>query len=98
MIFPDEFEDGRVHTLTVERPEFTVTRTNRHERRGPGEASFHMDYEVTRGGVVERASEEHRFGLFTHEQLVAAFAAAGLGAERETEAVGFLRPLYVAAR
>jgi SAM-dependent methyltransferase len=98
LLEPDEFEDGRLHTLTVEQPGRSVTRTNLSRRRGPSEGSFHMHYLVATPEGIEHAAEEHRFGLFTRAEIQAAFEAAGLVVQREPEAVGFHAPLYVGSR
>lgn len=95
LLEPDDFEDGREHTAVVETPGFLVTRTNLSRRRGEREGSFHMRYAVVTPNGAEEASEEHRFGLFTGEEVRGAIEGAGLAAAREPEAVGFHKPLWL---
>jgi SAM-dependent methyltransferase len=56
-----------------------------------------FDYTITRGSDVQEIHETHELGLFTVDETLAAFAAAGLAAEHEA-ASERNRGLYIARR
>jgi SAM-dependent methyltransferase len=93
---PDAWQDGHVGAVFVDEPELKVARMNVAERRGDlSVVEFH--YLVARPDGIEHFTEPHELGLFTVDQYLGAFRAAGLEAEHDPEGpMG--RGLYVATR
>jgi SAM-dependent methyltransferase len=76
-IFPEKFEDGHVGLVVVDQPALKIARMNGSERRDDLSAlRFH--YLVGTPDGVSQFTEEHTLGLFTHENYLTAFRAAGL--------------------
>jgi len=98
LLAPEDVEDGRLASIAVQEPGLVVQRTILTRLRGEREGSFHMHYLVGRPAGIAHYSEEHRFGSFTPEQVLAAIARTGLEPEREAAAGGFARPLYLGQR
>jgi SAM-dependent methyltransferase len=91
---PDIWQDSHVGAVFVDRPELKIARMNVAGRRGDlSVVDFH--YLVATPDGVEHFTEPHELGLFTVEQHLRAFRAAGLAAEHDPEGpMG--RGLYVA--
>jgi len=93
---PDVFEDGRIDMTLVDEPGLKIARTNNSSiEDGISVLEFH--YLVTRPEGTTHFSETHRLGLFTTEQHLRAFEAAGLDADYDPEGL-MGRGLYVAVR
>jgi SAM-dependent methyltransferase len=76
-IFPEKFEKGRVGLVVVDQPALKIARMNGSGRRGDlSPLRFH--YLVGTPDGVTHFTEEHTLGLFTHENYLTAFRAAGL--------------------
>jgi SAM-dependent methyltransferase len=92
---PDVWEDRHVGGVFVDEPKLKIARMNAARRDGDvSVVDFH--YLVATPAGVEHFTELHELGLFTVEQHLAAFRAAGLEAEHDPEGpMG--RGLYVAA-
>jgi SAM-dependent methyltransferase len=76
-IFPEKFEKGRVGLVVVDQPALKIARMNGSGRRGDlSPLRFH--YLVGTPEGVTHFTEEHTLGLFTHENYLTAFRAAGL--------------------
>jgi SAM-dependent methyltransferase len=76
-IFPEKFEKGRVGLVVVDQPALKIARMNGSERRRDlSPLRFH--YLVGTPDGVSHFTEEHTLGLFTHEDYLTAFRAAGL--------------------
>jgi SAM-dependent methyltransferase len=91
---PDAWSDRHVGAVFVDEPELKIARVNVAEREGTI-SSFEFQYLVGTPDGVEHFSERHELGLFTVEQQLEAFRAAGLEAEHDPEGpMG--RGLYVA--
>ena len=94
---PDVFQAGNVMLLTVDRPEVKLARmSNTDVRDGVSLVTF--SYLIGRGPGVEHVEEVHELGLFTHEQTVDAFRAAGLEVVEHDPQGLTGRGLYVARR
>lgn len=93
---PEQWLDRHVAATFVDEPELKVARMNVSDRRGDiSIVDFH--YLVATLDGVEHFTELHELGLFTVEQHLAAFRAAGLAVEHDPEGpMG--RGLYVATR
>ena len=91
---PDAWSDRHVGAVFVDEPELKIARVNVAEREGTI-SSFEFQYLVGTPDGVQHFSERHELGLFTVEQQLEAFRAAGLEAEHDPEGpMG--RGLYVA--
>jgi len=93
-IRPENWRTGMVHMQTVDEPELKLCRLNTSDRQGDL-AVLRFHYLIGTPEGVEHAEEEHVLGLFTVEQMLSAFTAAGLTAEHR-EGDGWARGLYVA--
>jgi SAM-dependent methyltransferase len=93
---PDVFEDGHMAISVVDEPDLKVARMARSRiENGVSVLEFH--YLVNRPDGVSQFTEEHRAGLFTTEQHVRAFEAAGLSVDHDPEGL-MGRGIYVGAR
>jgi len=91
---PGAMDPDRVVRNTVEDGDVHVTRVSRVELEGRV-SRLRFDYEITDGAGTRHASETHVLGLFTHEDLLAAFRDAGFDVEYDP--VGLTdRGLYIA--
>jgi SAM-dependent methyltransferase len=91
---PDAWLDRHVGAVFVDEPELKVARMNVAQREGDV-SIVEFEYLVATPDGVERFTERHELGLFTIEQYLEAFRAAGLEAEHDPEGpMG--RGLYVA--
>jgi ubiquinone/menaquinone biosynthesis C-methylase UbiE len=91
---PDKWEEGHLHALFVDEDALKISRVN---LSGPAAAEITMSFHYLVGTPEEVTyfTEDHTVGLFTHEQYLQAFRAAGL--EPEHDAEGLMgRGLYVA--
>ncbi len=81
---PDVWQDGHVGAVFVDEPELKIARMNIAERRDTVSAvTFH--YLVATPEGVSHFTEPHELGLFTVEQHLDAFRAAGLEVEHDPE-------------
>jgi SAM-dependent methyltransferase len=76
-IFPEKFEEGHVGFIVVDQPALKIARMGRAIRRGDL-SPLRFDYLVGTPEGVSHFTEEHTVGLFTHENYLTAFRAAGL--------------------
>ena len=93
-LMSEAVHDGTVFMHTAETEVLKVCRMSRTELDGPL-TRLHFEYLIGRPGRVERASEVHELGLFTVEEMLETFRAAGLAAEHDPEGLTG-RGLYVA--
>ena len=92
-ITPDAWQDGHVGGVFVDEPDLKIARVDLSERDGRlSRVDFH--YLVATPAGIDRFEERHELALFTHEEYVAAFRAAGLEAEHDPEGL-MGRGLYV---
>lgn len=74
---PGQFVNGHIHAMLVEEPDLKIARMS--VSRVEGRLSIlDMHHLVATPDGVEHFSEQHRMGLFTHEDYLEAVAAAGL--------------------
>jgi len=93
---PDVWLDRHVGAVFVDEPELKIARMNVAERAG-NLSRFDFEYLLGTPDGIERFTERHELGLFTVDQHLDAFRAAGLEAEHDPEGpMG--RGLYVAIR
>ena len=91
---PDAWREGHVGGVFVDEPELKIARVNVAERQGDlSTVDFH--YLVATPAGVEHFTELHELGLFTLDQHLEAFRAAGLAVEHDPEGP-WGRGLYLA--
>lgn len=93
---PDQFFPGRVTSRYVDQRNFHVCRMNVSEVRD-GLSILDMHFLVGTPDGVEHFVERHELGLWTREQMMAAFSAAGLSVEYFDDGL-MGRGLYVARK
>jgi SAM-dependent methyltransferase len=81
---PDAWMDRHVAAVFVDEPDLKIARINVSEREGDV-SIVEFQYLVGTPDGVERFSERHELGLFTVEQYLEAFRAAGLKVEHDPE-------------
>lgn len=91
---PGQWQPGRVTQVTVEYDGGLVSRVTHAGQRGNTSlVDFH--YLIGTADGVEHRSELHRLRLFSREEMLAAFAAAGLHPEYDPQGLSG-RGLYIA--
>jgi hypothetical protein len=90
---PEQFIDGHLHVDVAEGEGVKIARVGVSRRDG-GRSVLDMHHMVASERGVERFFERHEVMLFTHEQYVSAFTAAGLVAVHDAEGLNG-RGLYV---
>ena len=91
---PDVIQPGRVSTNVADANGVHVERQSRITVDGRA-SRIHFEYEITDATGTRHASEVHELGLFTPDEMKAAFEANGLVADYDP--VGLIgRGLYVA--
>lgn len=94
---PESFRPGMPRLVVAESPELKVARMGRTDWEGDLSVIVYV-YVVGRPGGIEHWEDRHLLGLFTHRQMLDAFAAAGLEVV-EYDPRGLIgRGLYVARR
>jgi SAM-dependent methyltransferase len=91
---PEVWVDRHVGAVFVDEPDLKIARMNLGQREG-SVSIFDFEYLVGTPDGIERFTEHHELGLFTVEQYLEAFRAAGLEADHDPEGpMG--RGLYIA--
>lgn len=94
---PENFRPGPPRMDVSESPEMKVARMGRTERAGDGSV-IQFVYMVGTAAGIETWEDRHLLGLFTHEQTLDAFRAAGLEVVEHDPHGLTGRGLYVARR
>lgn len=81
---PGVWQDGHVGATFVDEPELKIARMNLAERKGDL-SLFEFHYLVATPDGIEHFTEPHKLGLFTVDQHLEAFRAAGLEVAHDPE-------------
>ncbi len=93
---PGVWIPGHLHLLTVDEPDVKIARATVAGQEGTTSImDFH--YLVVTNDGVEHFTEHHEAALFTREQMLGAFEAAGLAGELDEEGL-IGRGLYVGVK
>ena len=90
---PGQWTVGRVSTLFVDKPDIKIVRMTHSGKKGKI-SLLEFEYLVGTLKGIERLSEHHEFGMFTHEEYMDAFIRAGLTVHHDPEGVDG-RGLYI---
>lgn len=90
---PEQWNVGSSFMTTVSQPDLKIARVSHSRRRG-NVSILEFQYLIGTPKGIERASEIHEMGLFTHEEYLSAFHAAGLEVVHDEEGLDG-RGLYV---
>ena len=93
---PDVFTDGHLDMTLVDQPDLKVARMNRAYIEG-GVSVLDFHYLVARADAISHFTETHRAGLFTKDQHIRAFEAAGLAVDHDPEGL-MGRGLYIGVK
>ena len=74
---PEQWHPGRIYTLQVEKPNTRIVRMSHSGQKGKV-SILEFQYLVGTPKGIEHQIEIHTLGLFTHEEYLEAFQAAGL--------------------
>ncbi len=92
---PGEFKHGMATARFVDEPDIKIARMNVGAVEGSiSVLDFH--YMVATASGIATFNERHELGLFSKDQYLAAFAAAGLEVEHDPKGLG--RGLYIATK
>lgn len=95
-ISPEQWRDGSLHAAFVDEPDLKIARTNINRREGHiAVIDFHFLVAAPEG--IESFTERHDLALFTYEEHLGAFRAAGLDVTYDPEGL-MGRGLYIGAR
>lgn len=95
-ISPDDWRDGSLHAAFVNQPDLKLARMNINRREGHiGVIDFHFLVATPAG--IEFFTERHDLALFTHDEYLGAFAAAGLNVTYDSEGLAG-RGLYLGVK
>jgi len=91
---PGQWQPGRVTHVSAENAGVLVCRVSRAGQEGTT-SILYFHYLIADADGIKHRSEVHRLRLFTREEMLGAFAAAGLDAQYDTHGLSG-RGLYLA--
>ncbi len=91
---PDKWRPGVFGALFAETDDWAVARMNTSSEVADGLTILDMHYLVATAEGVEHFVERHELGMFTHEDYMLAFRAAGVEVEHDVEGL-MGRGLYI---
>ena len=83
---PEQWNVGRVSTILVDKPERKIVRMSRAGKKGKV-SLLEFQYLIGTPKGIEHMVEHHEFGLFSHEEYMAALIKAGLDVIHDPEGV-----------
>ncbi|MGB8982489.1 MAG: class I SAM-dependent methyltransferase [Anaerolineales bacterium] len=90
---PEQWNPGRVHVMQVNKPDVKIVRMSLSRQKGRlSPLEFHYLIGTPKG--IEYAAEIHEMGLFTHQEYMDAFKAAGLTVTHDPQGLDG-RGLYI---
>ena len=95
-ITPDNFQDGRLHSLFVDEPDLKIARMN-ISRVEDGLAILDFHYMVGTPAGIDYFTERHEMGLFSPEAYMSEFEANGMEVMYDPEGL-MRRGLYTAVK
>ena len=90
---PEQWNVGRVSTIYVDQPDIKIVRMSHSSKKGKI-SMLEFEYLIGTSKGIERLSENHEFGMFTHAEYMSAFTRAGLTVTHHPEGVDG-RGLYI---
>jgi len=90
---PDQWPVGRTFMAQVDKPDVKIVRMSYSRRRG-SVSSIEFQYLIGTSKGIDHSVEIHELGLFTHEEYLAAFQAAGFNTTHDPEGLDS-RGLYI---
>jgi len=94
---PDAWKEGALHMTTVDEDQFKLCRMSISEVKDGRLSFFTFHYLVATPNGVSHFTEDHTLGLFTPDEMKAAFTTADLVVRYDDEGI-FGRGLYIAER
>lgn len=94
-ILPENWQPGLVHSNFVDQPDLKIARMSLSEPIQDGRGTLVFEYLIATTAGIERATEHHTVGFFTHEQYLGAIEAAGLHARFNPEGGWANRGMYL---
>ncbi len=95
-ITPDNFQDGRLHSLFVDEPELKIARMN-ISRIEEGLAILDFHFMVGTPAGIDFFTERHEMGLFSREEFMSEFEANSMEVMYDPEGL-MRRGLYTAVK
>jgi ubiquinone/menaquinone biosynthesis C-methylase UbiE len=93
---PKQWHVGHVSTVQVDKPEIKIFRMSHSEKKGKI-SILDFQYLIGTSKGIQHISENHEFGLFTHEEYLETFENAGLNVTHDSEGVDG-RGLYIGTK
>lgn len=90
---PEQWHPGRASMTQVDKPDVKIVRMSYSRRRG-NVSSLEFQYLIGSSKGIDHSVEIHELGLFTHDEYLAAFKAAGLNVTHDPEGLDD-RGLYI---
>lgn len=93
---PRQWQRGHVTITQVDKPDFKLVRMSLSKQRGKL-SLIEFQYMVATPKGIEHSVEIHELGLFTHQEYMDAFKAAGLNVTHDPEGLDG-RGLYISVK
>jgi ubiquinone/menaquinone biosynthesis C-methylase UbiE len=90
---PEQWQPGRASMTQVNKPDVKIVRMSYSRRRG-NVSSIEFQYLIGTSKGIDHSVEIHELGLFTHQEYMTAFKAAGLNVTHDPKGLD-ARGLYI---